>query len=96
MILMCLSEVFSLFMNRKRKITNISNCQMWKHRKRVNETESWQSHSLRLALCSEYVARGQKEREQRTHTRGWEGSRDGYSNECERLCDRGLRNEGFG
>lgn len=25
---------------------------MWKHRKRVNETESWQSHSLRLALCT--------------------------------------------
>lgn len=40
--------VFTFFMNRKRKITNISNWQMWK---RVNETESWQSHSLRLALC---------------------------------------------
>lgn len=37
--------------SREKKITNISNWQMWEHRKRVNETESWRSHSVRLALC---------------------------------------------
>lgn len=51
----------------------------------------------------EYIARGQKEREQRKHAKGWEGSRDGYLTEGELLCDRGHcrtchssgRNEGF-
>lgn len=75
-------------MNGKRKITNISNWQTQKHRKK--ETESWRSHSLRLALCLQYIARGQKEREQRKHARGWEGSTDGYLTEGELLCDRGL------